>query len=190
MRWTQREIVIVAAIGVVFGVIYLAWVQFWLLAQSLIGPIALDIVFGVWCVASVIAAYIIRKPFAAFFGEVVAAVAEVATGSPAGVILLVTGVIQGAGAELPFLVTRWRRYDLPILLASGASAAMFSFIYSWIRFNYGALDSRLLILMLAVRIVSGMLLAGLLGRTVARALQQTGAVAGLGEPDETSVRAR
>lgn len=181
MRWTQREIVVAAAIGVVFGVVYLAWVQFWLLAQGLIGPIALDIVFGVWCVASVIAAYLIRKPFAAFFTEVVAAVAEVATGSPAGVILLLTGVVQGAGAELPFLATRWKRYDLPILLASGASAAIFSFVYTWIRFNYGALDPKLLILMLVVRIISGMVLAGLLGRYIARSLQSTGAVNGLGE---------
>ncbi|MBN9061476.1 MAG: thiamine permease [Rhizobiales bacterium 65-9] len=183
MRWTQREIVVVAAIGVVFGVVYLAWVQLWLLAQGLIGPLAMDVFFGVWCVASVIAAYCVRKPFAAFFAEMVAAAAEVATGNPAGVILLLTGVVQGAGAELPFLATRWKRYDLPVLLASGACAAVFSFVYTWIRFNYGALSPSLLIVMLVVRIVSGMVLAGLLGRYIARALQGTGALAGLGETD-------
>lgn len=179
MKWTQREIVVTAAIGVVFGVVYLAWVQVWLLAQGLIGPIALDIFLGLWCTASVIAAYVVRKPFAAFFAEMVAAVAEVATGNPAGVILLLTGAVQGAGAELPFLLTRWRRYDLPVLLASGASAAVFSFVYTWIRFKYGALDPQLLVVMLVVRVISGMVLAGLLGRWIGRALHRTGAVDGL-----------
>lgn len=100
-QWTQREIVVVAAIGAVFGVVYLAWVQLWLMSQALIGPLSLDIFFGLWCVASVIAAYVVRRPGAAFFAEVVAAIAEVATGNPAGLILLLTGVVQGAGAELP-----------------------------------------------------------------------------------------
>jgi energy-coupling factor transport system permease protein len=178
-RWSQREIVTVAAIGVVFGVVYLAWVQLWLLAQAVIGPLSLDLFFGLWCVASVVAAYVVRKPFAAFFAEVVASVAEIATGNPAGLILLLTGVVQGAGAELPFLATRWKRYDWPVLIASGASAAIFSFAYTWIRFNYGALDPKLLALMLALRILSGVLLAGVLGRFIARALYRTGSLDGL-----------
>jgi energy-coupling factor transport system substrate-specific component len=178
-RWSQREIVTVAAIGVVFGVVYLAWVQLWLLAQAVIGPLSLDLFFGLWCVASVVAAYVVRKPFAAFFAEVVASVAEIATGNPAGLILLLTGVVQGAGAELPFLATRWKRYDWPVLIASGASAAVFSFAYTWIRFNYGALDPKLLAVMLALRILSGVLLAGVLGRFIARALYRTGSLDGL-----------
>jgi len=178
-RWTQREIVVVAALGAVFGVVYLAWVQVWLMAQAFIGPLSLDLFFGLWCVVSVIAAYVVRKPGAAFFSEVVAAIAEIATGNPAGLILLVTGVVQGAGAELPFALTRWKRYDLPVLLAAGASAAVFSFVYTWIRFKYGALDPTLLLAMFAIRMVSGMVLAGLLGRWIARALHRTGALDGL-----------
>jgi energy-coupling factor transport system substrate-specific component len=178
-RWTQREIVVVAAIGVVFGVVYLAWVQVWLVAQALIGPLALDLLFGLWCIASVVAACVVRKPFAAFFAEVVAAFAEIATGNPAGLILLLTGVVQGAGAELPFALTRWKRYDWPVLIAAGASAAVFSFAYTWIRFNYGALSPGLLVTMFVLRVASGIVLAGIAGGYVARALHRTGAVDGL-----------
>jgi energy-coupling factor transport system substrate-specific component len=187
--WTQREIVIVAAIGTVFGVVYLAWVQVWLLLQAAIGPLALDLVFGLWCVASTVAAYIVRKPFAAFFAEVVAAIAEVATGNPAGLILLVTGVVQGAGAELPFLATRWKRYDTIVLVASGASAAVFSFVYTWIRFKYGALDPGLLALMFVLRVVSGVVLCGLLGRVIANGLRGTGALQGLAIDHDPPARA-
>jgi energy-coupling factor transport system substrate-specific component len=177
--WTQREIVIVATIGVVFGVLYLAWVQLWLLAQGVMGPLALDILFGFWCVASIVAAYAVRKPFAAFFAEVTAAVAEVATGNPAGLILLLTGVVQGAGAELPFAATRWRRYDTAVLVAAGASAAVFSFVYTWIRFKYGALDPKLLMVMFTLRVISGIVLAGLLGRYIAHRLHAAGVLQGL-----------
>ena len=99
---------------------------------------------------------------------------------------------QGAGAEVPFALTRWKNYSTAVLLASGASAAIFSFVYTWIRFNYGALDPQLLMLMFALRIVSGMVLAGLLGRYIARALHRTGTLDGLAideERDAPAVRA-
>lgn len=178
-HWTQRETVIVAALGIVFAVLYLGWVQLWLLLQAAIGPLSLDLLFGFWCVVSVVAAYIIRKPFVAFGSEVIAAIAEVLTGNPAGLILVLTGIVQGAGAELPFALTRWRNYRLPTLLASGASAAIFSFVYTWIRFSYGTLSPGLLITMLALRVLSGVLLAGLLGKVIGDALYRTGVLSGL-----------
>lgn len=178
-HWTQRETVIVAALGIVFAVLYLGWVQLWLLLQAAIGPLSLDLLFGFWCVVSVVAAYIIRKPFVAFGSEVIAAIAEVLTGNPAGLILVLTGIVQGAGAELPFALTRWRNYRLPTLLASGASAAIFSFVYTWIRFGYGTLSPGLLITMLALRVLSGVLLAGLLGKVIGDALYRTGVLSGL-----------
>jgi energy-coupling factor transport system permease protein len=177
--WTQREIVIIAAIGVVFGMLYLAWVQLWLLIQALTGPLALEVLFGFWFIASIVAAYIIRKPGVAFAAEVIAAIAEVLTGNPSGVILLLTGVIQGAGAEAAFAVTRWRNYSVPVLLAAGASAALFSFVYNWVRFSYWELNAGLLITMFILRVLSGMILGGWLGKVVADGLYNTGVLQGL-----------
>jgi energy-coupling factor transport system substrate-specific component len=189
-RWTQRETVIIAALGIAFGVLYLAWVQVWLFVQGFTGPLALDVFFGFWCVVSVVAAYCIRKPFVAFTSEVVAAVAEVLTGNPAGLILVLTGIVQGAGIELPFALTRWKRYDTKILLAAGVSAAVFSFVYTWIRFKYGNFDPGLLVLMLALRMTSGMLLAGLLGRFIAERLWATGVLSGLAIDDAQRAAAK
>jgi energy-coupling factor transport system substrate-specific component len=179
-RWRQREIVITATLGIVFGVLYLAWVQLWVVAQALLGPLALDILFGFWCAGSVTAAYIIRKPGAALATELIAAFAEVLAGNPSGLLLMLTGLVQGLGAELPFALTGWRNYRLPVLLASGASAALFSFVYTWIRFSYGTLSPSLLLVMFVLRIASGALLAGWLGRRIAEALYPTGVLQGLG----------
>ena len=178
--WTLREILIVAFLGAVFGVLYLAWVQVWLITQAIFGPVTMDVVMGFWFIVSIIAASIIRKPGAALLSEVLAAVVQVLLGSPAGLLLIVTGLVQGAGAEAAFAATRWKNYRLPVLMAAGVGAAVASFIYTWIRFDYGALAPGLLIAMFALRCLSGALLGGLLGHWVTQALYRTGVLSGLG----------
>jgi energy-coupling factor transport system permease protein len=177
--WTQREILIVAVLGTVFAVLYLGWVQVWLIAQAFLGPVTMDVVMGFWFIVSIIAAAIIRKPGAALFSEMLAAGIQILLGSPAGLILLLTGFVQGAGAEAVFAATRWKRYTLPVLIAAGVGAAVFSFIYTWIRFNYGALAPGLLVVMFTLRCLSGALLAGILGHLIVEALYKTGVLSGL-----------
>ena len=178
--WTLREILIVAVLGAVFGVLYLAWVQVWLIAQAIFGPVTMDVVMGFWFIVSIIAAAIIRKPGAALLSEFLAAFVQVLLGSPAGLLLLVTGIVQGAGAEAVFAATRWRDYRLPVLMAAGVGAAVFSFIYTCIRFDYGALAPGLLVTMFVLRCLSGALLGGLAGHLVTEALYRTGVLSGLG----------
>lgn len=177
--WTLREILIVAVLGAVFGVLYLAWVQVWLVAQAIFGPVTMDVVMGFWFIVSIIAAAIIRKPGAALISEVLAAATQILLGSPAGLLLLVTGVVQGAGAEAVFAATRWRDYRLPVLIAAGIGASVFSFVYTWIRFDYGALAPGLLVSMFILRCLSGALLGGVLGRFIVEALYRTGVLSGL-----------
>lgn len=177
--WTLRETLIVAVLGAVFAVLYLGWVQVWLIAQAVFGSLTMDVVMGFWFVASIVAAAIIRKPGVAFAAEVLAAGVQILLGSPAGLMLLVTGAVQGAGAELVFAATRWRNYSLPVMMAAGVGAAIFSFAYTWIRFDYGALQPGILIAMFTLRCVSGALLGGWLGHVIVQALYKTGALAGL-----------
>ncbi|WP_024586350.1 ECF transporter S component [Aliihoeflea sp. 2WW] len=177
--WTLREILIVAVLGAVFGVLYLAWVQVWLIAQAIFGAVTMDVVMGFWFIVSIIAAAIIRKPGAALLSEVLAALVQVLLGSPAGLLLLVTGLVQGAGAEAVFAATRWKNYRLPVLMLAGVGAAVASFAYTWVRFDYGALAPGLLITMFVLRCLSGAILGGLAGHLVVEALYKTGVLSGL-----------
>ena len=186
-RWTLREIMVVAAIGVVFAALYLGWVQVWLVAQAALGPLTMDVMMGFWFVASPVAAAIVRKPGAAFGAEVLAAAAQVLMGSPVGLLLVLTGIVQGAGAEAGIALFRWRRYDKLALIVSGVGAALFSFAYTWVRFDYGALAPGLLVAMFSLRVLSGALLGGLLGWVVAEGLRRTGALRGL--PIDRAARA-
>lgn len=177
--WTQREIAVVAVIGVVFAALYLGWVQIWLIAQAALGPLTMDAMMGFWFVAAPVAAAIVRKPGAAFAAEVLAAAAQLLMGSPAGLMLILTGIVQGAGSEAVLAAFGWKRFDRLALTLSGIGAAVFSFAYTWVRFNYGALAPELLSVMFAVRLTSGAILGGLLGWIIAEALHRTGALSGL-----------
>ena len=42
--WTLRETLIVAMLGTVFAVLYLGWVQVWLVAQAAFGSLTMDVV--------------------------------------------------------------------------------------------------------------------------------------------------
>lgn len=177
--WTLRETLIVAVLGAVFGVLYLGWVQVWLILQAVFGALTMDVVMGFWFVVSIIAAAIIRKPGVALVSEVLAAAVQVLMGSPAGLLLLLTGFVQGAGAEAVFAATRYRRWNLPVLMAAGVGAALASFAYTWVRFDYGSLAPGLLVAMFVLRCASGALLGGLLGHVIAQALLRTGVLSGL-----------
>jgi energy-coupling factor transport system substrate-specific component len=177
--WTLREILIAAVLGAVFAVLYLGWVQVWLVAQAAFGTVTMDVVMGFWFIASIVAAAIIRKPGAAIATEILAAAIEILLGSPAGIMLLVAAAIQGAGAEVVFAATRWRRYSLPVLMLAGIGSAVFSFAYTWVLFGYGALAPGLLIAMFVLRCLSGALLGGLAGHLITEALYKTGVLSGL-----------
>lgn len=177
--WTMRETVVLAVISVVFAFLHLAWIQVWLILQAFIGPLAMDIVMGFWYSSSIFAAYILRKPFAGLVTALLSVTVQILAGNPSGAIMLLTGLVQGAGCEVPLAMTRWKRYSLPVMIACGISTALFSFVYTWFRFSYHQLAPSLVLTMLVIRVISGALLGGVVAWFLARAVVKTGVTAGL-----------
>ena len=100
-----------AILGVLFAVVYMAVFYGGTAISVALTPLGLsafgfELIYGVWFMAATIAAYIIRKPGAAFFGETIAAVIETLLGNPFGVAhALLIGMAQGLGAEIGFAVS-------------------------------------------------------------------------------------
>src|SRR5690606_40273299 len=182
-HWKLKEIVLMSILGVVFGIIYLA---FFLIGQgirNILAPFVLasfgyEIIFGIWFIVSIIAAYIIRKPGAALTAEAIAGITEVLLGTAAGPGLILSAAVQGAGAELAFALTRWKDYRLRVLVLSGMTAAVISF--AWHLFYAGniALAPGVIVATFAVRVFSGALLAGVLGKWISDQLAKTGVLRG------------
>ena len=173
-HWNMREIVVMSVLSVVFAIVYLAFLPVGKLLVGFFGPIGYDLIFGIWFIVSVIAAYIIRKPGAAFLSETIAATVEVLMGNAVGPILILTGMIQGIGAEAVFAATRWKNYSIWILMLAGMGSAITSFAWGYFRSGYAALEPGYILAMLIVRLISGALLAGLLGKLISDALAKTG----------------
>lgn len=173
-KWHFKEIVVMSALAVVFAVVYLAFLPVGKILVGFFGPIGYDLIFGIWFIVSILAAYIIRKPGAALLSETIAALIEVLLGSAAGPMLILSGMIQGLGAEAVFAATRWKNYSTWVLMAAGAGSAVFSFAYGYFVSGYAALSSSYVIGMFVTRMISGALIAGLLGKSLSDSLAQTG----------------
>ncbi|MTG90619.1 thiamine ABC transporter permease [Cellulosimicrobium sp. BIT-GX5] len=175
---TLHETVLVAVLGVVFGFVYWAFVQLWAPLQILMGPLAdlaANVLAGAWIVVGPLATYIVRRPGVGVLAETLAALVEVVfLASPAGPLLLLVGLVQGAGAELPFALTRYRRFGWGVFVASGVSAALVTFAFNAVRLGW--LGQDLAMLRLGVQVVSCVVLCGLAARLLGDALARTGAL--------------
>ena len=174
-----RELVLVVVLGVVFGFLYWVFVQAWnglAIAMGPAGDLAQHLVFGSWLLVAPVAIAILRRPGVGVLAEILAAVIEVIfLGSPVGPLLLLAAALQGIGSELPFALTRYRRYGWGVFAASGALGA--SLVFFWTAYRMGWYGQDLLTLRLGVQVLSGIVLGGLLAKVIVRALERTGVLA-------------
>ncbi len=176
--WTTRDAVLVAVLAVVFGFLYMQWLPLWLFARGFGAQVGQEALFGFWLAGGILASYIIRRPGAALAGEFLASLAEVLFGAAAGTPLLITGIMQGLGAELVFGLSGWRRYSTATVMIAGVVTALVALPWNWFRLGYFALDPAFLIVLAVVRILSGALLGGLFAKVLGDALTRTGVLSG------------
>jgi energy-coupling factor transport system substrate-specific component len=178
--WTWRtvDIVVAAAIAIAFGVVFWAWNQVWAAATPafVAVPPAQNILYGVWLVPAVLAGLIIRKPGAALFTELVAASVSAILGSQWGLDAVVSGALQGLGAEIVFLVVGYRRWTIAVALIAAIGTAIAAWVHDTPLYyaDYG-LGPQLVIL--AFMVVSAIVIAGIGSWLLLRSLVQTGVLA-------------
>ncbi len=178
--WRTLEVVVVANLSLVFGLLFLGWGMVWNAAKPLesLLPGLRDILYGFWFIAGVLAAYIIRKPGAAIAAETLAAAAEFLAGSEWGLTLLISGLVQGGMSEIVFAATGYRRYDLGTLMLAGAAAGVGSLVVDYL-FWYSDKTLGVLAIMLVARLISGAVLSGWLAKALGDALHRAGALGSL-----------
>ena len=179
--WELKDVIMMAILGVVFSAVYLAVFQGGLALSTALTPAGLanvgfEIIYGVWFMAATLAAYVIRKPGVALITEVLASAVELLMGNSGGMTVVLTGLIQGAGAELAFAVFRYKKWNLGVMCLSGVLAAAFIFVYELYYLNYIALAPTLLIAQLAVRFVSAIVFSGVVCKLAGDGLAKTGVV--------------
>ncbi len=195
-RWRTVDIIVAAIIAVAFGVVFWAWGLLWFgpfaVAFNAFPPAA-GLVNGVWFIPAVLAPLIIRRPGAALFTELVAAIISMLLGSGWGWLLFWYGVAQGAAGEVAFGAfglgrTRLAQRLLGAQLSgklfdgfgavramtAGALAGAAASILDLTTSSYGDMQASWQIAYAACQIASGALIAGLGSYFLAKALSKTG----------------
>ena len=170
--WKLKEIILVAMICIVFGVVYLGGVYLASFLSTLLTPVGLaplanEIVFGVWFMAAILAAYILQKPGVCIVAEVLAALIEVLLGN-----------MYGVGGEIVFALGRYRKFNTKMIYLAAAGCCVTSFLWSFVRSGYGQLAVPLLIIMFLIRLVSTLIFSGLITKAIGDGLAKTGLLKG------------
>ena len=188
-RWRVVDIVVASVIGVASGVIFWAWGLAWSPLSALLAftPGLEGLLAGGWLFAGVLGGLVIRKPGAALFTELVAAVVSAIVGTQWAALTLVSGLVQGLGAEIVFalfLYANWRAY-VAVLAGMGAGLALaINDLVLW----YAGAKVEFAIIYTVCSLISGALLAGLLSWLAARGLARTGALSRFASGREVSAR--
>ena len=179
LRWRVIDIVTAAILGVACGLIFVAWNQVGYAgyeALKAILPGLGGLVTGIWLLGGTLGGYVIRKPGAAFFVELLAATVSMGLGSQWAIGALYSGIAQGLGAEIVFAAFVYRRFNVWVVSAAGAMA----FAAEWCLelFTEGNLAKEVSfnVVYLVSGVASGIVLAGLLAWALTNALAKTGAL--------------
>jgi len=178
--WRTRDILVVAVIGVAFGVVFAAWNVVWNVFAPVSGatPLPNFLLYGMWLMPAVLAPLIVRKPGAAIFAEVVAAaVSMFMPGNVWSVDVLLSGILQGAAAEVVFLLFRYRNWSLPVLSLAAIASAAAAWLHDWALY-YADTSVDVQVFRGLFMAVSAVLIVALGSQLLASALRRTGVLQG------------
>ncbi|MCH4249517.1 MAG: ECF transporter S component [Microbacteriaceae bacterium] len=179
LPWRVVDIVVASVLGVALGVLF--WIWAFVYKAPSAGLEALlpgfqGLVNGIWLMGGVVGGLVIRKPGAAIYTELLAAVVEALLGSQWGVLTLVSGIVQGLGAEVIFAIFLYRRWNLGVAILAGAVSGLFGAVNDLI-FWYPGSKPAFMIIYPASTVISAAIGAGLLGWLLVSGLAKTGALA-------------
>ncbi len=177
-RWRVVDIVVAAVLAVATGIIFVGWnfvggagYELFNAATPGLGGLAT----GIWLLGGVLGGLVIRKPGAALAVELLAALVSAAVGNQWGITTLYSGLAQGIGAELVFLAFAYRRWGLLQAALAGAGAAVAEWVLEFAMGNV-AKSAGFNTVYILTMIVSGAVLAGVVGWALTKALAASGAL--------------
>lgn len=131
-----------------------------------------------WYFSGPLAVLIIRKPGSGLFVNLIASLIEMLFGtSYSFTFTVVPALMQGLFSEIPFALFGYRKFNLPLNIASGALTAIeYGLFVLFFRFQGVALVSPRGITHMICETISGIVIAGVMTWFLFRAIAGTGAL--------------
>jgi len=177
--WKLKDVILVSLLAVFFAIIclsavYLAIFLTPVLVPFGLGEMVIEFFFGIWFFVATFSPYIMRKPGVAVIASTLTGVVQVFLGNPNAATVVVSAFWQGLGSESAFLLSRYKKYNLPIMLLAALGSTVFSFVLAWYRGIWAELSTGFVVARFIVRLVSALLFAGVLSKLLAERLAKAG----------------
>ena len=175
-KYSTRDIVILAVIAAITGVVNTGTGNVWYLANSSLGPMGGALLQGAFMWAYVLVMWLVRKPGAALALGIIEAAVEILLGNASGVGTLGWGVSQGLAIEVVMAIVMYGKFDLVTAICAGAASSQFGTVWTAILFGWDPAYARDVWIAVPINIVSGAILSGVVGYLLAQAIGRTGLV--------------
>lgn len=173
--WRLRDVILLTLVAIFFGFIFWAWAFVYnAIAATPLKPFANDITIGAWLMAGPMAGFLLRKAGATILGEVFAAVVEMVIGSQWGASTILSGFIQGIGAELGFAFTGYKAWNRFGLFLSTLTSTIVTFGWDLYTNGYGSYHFGMLIALLIIRFISIGFFCGILVNAITKLIDKSG----------------
>lgn len=174
--YSTRDIVILAVVAAIAGVVNTGVGNLWYLANSSLGPLGGALLQGSFMWAYVLVVWLIRKPGAALALGIIEASVEILLGNASGVGTLGWGISQGLAIEVVMAIAMYAKFDLVAALCAGAASSQFGTVWTAIFFGWDPAYASDVWMAVPVNLLSGIILSGLVGYLLAQAIARTGLV--------------
>lgn len=178
LAWKTKEVVVIAMIAAVIGVLYTIMDFLYMPLSSLLGPVFMELTFGVYLLSAALPMFIVRKPGFALFGALVTAFVNLLLGSAYGIQLVLAGTLQAIGIELGYLLPKKYSANWINLVLGSVLGALCVLARDCIVFGYASLGTTTLLGIVAVRLFSAIVIGNGLVIGITKALKQTNVLKG------------
>ena len=175
-QYTTRDIVIIAVIAAIAGVVNTGMGNLWYLANTSLGPLGGAILQGSFMWAYILVVWLVRKPGAAIFLGLIETAVEVLLGNASGIGTLGWGLTQGLGVEIVMAISGYQNYSIWAALAAGAAASQFGTTWTAVLFGWDPATANDVWMAIPINLISGIVFSGLLGFYLAKGLARTGLI--------------
>jgi energy-coupling factor transport system substrate-specific component len=175
-NYTTRDIVIVAVIAAIAGVVNTGTGNVWYLANTSLGPLGGALLQGAFMWAYILVAFLVRKPGAALAVGIIETAVEVLLGNQAGISTLGWGVSQGLAVEAVMAISNYQKFDIWTAVMAGVASSQFGTVWTAILYGWDPSAASDIWIAVPVNIISGAILSGVIGFYLAKAIAQTGLV--------------
>lgn len=179
--WSTRDLLVTVMLGLAIGLVTIPLRMITTSLNVLFGPLASVPASAYVVLAGIFVAYVVRRPLAAAVSQIIAGLVLTVL-VPGGFLVVALYLIHAIAIELPFALTRYKRYEKWFLAIAGGIARLIILATAWIPAALGDLAPIVQIGLLIGAFIGGAI-GGLLAKVLADSLARAG-VFSIGDLDE------